>query len=81
MSLSTSSKHFLNISRDSDSTTSQGSPFQHLITLSEKFFLTSPEAIPSSPITSYTGEDLHLITTSLQAAAESDKVSPEPPPL
>jgi len=31
----------LNTSRDGDSTTSLGSLFQHLTTLSEKFFLTS----------------------------------------
>ena len=38
------------------------------------------EDIPSSPITSYTGEeaDLHLTTTSLQVVVESGKVSTEP---
>jgi len=59
MSLNTS-KHFLNTSRDGDSTTSLDSLFQHLSTLSEKmYFLTSIlnlpslaklEAIPSSLI-------------------------------
>ena len=51
---------FLNISRDSDSTTSLGSLFQCIITLSENIFFpnTQPEfplaqleAIPSCPIT------------------------------
>jgi len=42
MSLSTTSKCFLNTSRDGDPTIFLGSPFQHLTTLSEnKFFLTS----------------------------------------
>ena len=41
------------------------------------------EAIPSSPIASYVGEeaDPHLSTISLQIVIESDKVSPEPPLL
>ena len=39
MSLSATSTNFLNISRDSDSTTSLGSLFQCLTTLSEKFFV------------------------------------------
>jgi len=43
MSLSVISKHFFNISRDVDDTTSLGSPFQLLTILSEnKFFLTPP---------------------------------------
>ena len=39
------------------------------------------EAIPSSSIASYGGEEAnrHLATTSFQVVAESDKVSPEPP--
>jgi len=42
MALSNTSTHFLDISRDSVSTTSLGSLFQYLITLSEKkFFLIS----------------------------------------
>ena len=43
--------------------------------------LVSLEAIPSSPITSYVGEevDLHLVTTFFQVA-ESDRVSPKSPP-
>ena len=61
MSLSTTSKCFLNTSRDGDSTTPLGSPFQHLTThLENKFFLTSKlnlpsqfEIISSSPISSY----------------------------
>ena len=41
------------------------------------------EAIPSSPITSYLGEeaDPHLITTFLQVFVEMDKVTTEPPLL
>ena len=41
------------------------------------------EAIPSSPITSYMGEeaDPQLTTTSLQVVTESNKVSSEPPLL
>ena len=37
------------------------------------------EAIPSSPITSYLGEEAntHLITTFFQIVVESDKVIPE----
>ena len=38
MSLSTTSKHFLNTSREDDSTTSLGRLFQHLTTLTEKEF-------------------------------------------
>ena len=40
------------------------------------------EAFPSSPTAGYMGEeaDSHLATTSLQAVAESNKVTPESPP-
>ena len=38
MSLSATSKHLLNTSRDSDSTIAPGSQFQHLTTLLEKKF-------------------------------------------
>ncbi|KAK4825008.1 hypothetical protein QYF61_022954 [Mycteria americana] len=81
MSLSTSSKRPLNTSRDGDSTTSLGSLFQCLITLSSKPPLAQLEAISSCPITCYLGEetDPHLSTTSFQAVVESDKVSPQPP--
>ena len=79
----------MNTSRVGDSTTSLGSPFQCLTTLSEKVVfpniqpepsLVQLEAIPSSPITSYTREeaDPQLTATSLQAARESNKVSPDP---
>ncbi|KAK4826388.1 hypothetical protein QYF61_008059, partial [Mycteria americana] len=92
MSLSTSSKHLLNTSRDGDSTTSLGSLFQCLITLSvKKNFLISSlnvplvqlEAISFCPITCYLGEetDPHLSTTSFQVVVESNKVSPQPPLL
>ncbi|KAK4829728.1 hypothetical protein QYF61_006189 [Mycteria americana] len=81
MSLSTSSKRPLNTSRDGDSTTSLGSLFQCLITLSSKPPLAQLEAISSCPITCYLGEetDPHLSTTSFQVVVESDEVSPQPP--
>jgi len=77
MSLSTTSKHFLNTCGDSNTTTSLGSPFQHLLSLSEKngFLITNPtsplavpHAIPSSPVSSYMEEeaDTHLAPTSFQ---------------
>ena len=46
-------------------------------------FLVQLEAIPSSPITDYMGEeaDPQLTTTSLWVVIESNKVSPEPPLL
>ena len=47
MSLNTTSKHSLNTSKVGDSTTSPGSPFQCLTTLSEKYyFLTSSLNFP-----------------------------------
>jgi len=50
MSLSTTSKCSLNTTRVSDSTTSLGSPFQCLTTLSEKqYFLTSSLNLPWFP--------------------------------
>ncbi|KAK4829101.1 hypothetical protein QYF61_002052 [Mycteria americana] len=81
MSLSTSSKRPLNTSRDGDSTTSLGSLFQCLITLSSKPPLAQLEAISSCPITCYLGEETnpHLSTTSFQVVVESDEVSPQPP--
>ena len=44
-----------------------------------EYSLAQLEAIPSSPTTSQVEEDtnLHLTTASLQAAVESDEVSPE----
>ena len=51
MSPSTTSKHSLNTSRDGDSTTSLGSPFQCLTTLLEKrLFLILNLNLPSRPI-------------------------------
>ncbi|KAK4811306.1 hypothetical protein QYF61_023358 [Mycteria americana] len=90
MSQSATSTRLLNTSRDGDSTTSLGSLFQCLTTLSvKKFFpnihskplLTQLEAISSHPIASYLGEetDPHLTTTSFQVVVESNKVSPQPP--
>ena len=65
--------------RDSDSTTSLGSPFQCLTTLSEnpnvqpESSLAQLEAITSCPVTSYMGEEAnpHLATTSFQGVVES----------
>ena len=37
------------------------------------------EAIPSSPIASFTGEDPHLTTIPFQGVVESNKALPEPP--
>jgi len=51
MSLSTTSKRFLNTSRDGDSTTPLGSLFQYLTTLSVKFSVTQ---------LSYSGLDLRI---------------------
>ena len=90
MSLNTTSKHSLNTSRVGDSTTSLGSPFQCLTTLSVIFSIAQMEsplvqikAIPFSRITSYMVEEAgpQLTTTSLQVVIESNKVSPEPPIL
>ena len=47
VSLSTTFKCFLSTSRLGDSTTSLGSPFQHLTTLREKIF---PDVQPESPL-------------------------------
>jgi len=90
MSLSTASTRFLNTSRNSDSITFLGSPFQCLITLLlKKFVLISNLNLPwynlkpfSRPISNYLGEEAnpHLSITSLQVGVDSNKVSPEPPP-
>jgi len=77
------STRFLNTSRDGDSTTSLGSLFQCLTTLSVKNFfpniqskppLTQPEAVASRPIASYLGEETNtcLTTTSFQVVVESN---------
>jgi len=92
MPLSTTSKFFLGISRDSNSTSSLNSPSQqpdHFFR--EQFFpniqpeslLAQAEAIPSSSTTSYLGEEAkpHFATVFFQAIVESSKVSPEPPLL
>jgi len=41
------------------------------------------EAVSSRPTASYSGEETntHLTTTTSQAVVESEKVSPQPPPL
>ena len=92
MSLNTMSKCSLNTSSVADSTTNLGSPFQCLTTsfrevvlpnVQPEPFLVQLEAIPSSPITDYMGEeaDPQLTTTSLWVVIESNKISPEPPLL
>ena len=87
MSLSIRFTCFFNTSRDDDSTTSLGSPFQHLITLFPTIQPEPPlvllEAIISIPIVKYMGEQAnpHLTTASFQAVVESDNVSTEPPLL
>ena len=75
MFLSTS-KYFLNTSRDSDSTTSARLLFQ----FQPESPLVQLEAIPSSPVAIYEGEeaDPHFITASFQVVVESYNVSPEP---
>jgi len=78
MSLSTTSKHFLNTSRDGNFSTYLGRPPQHLTTLREEVFpnvqpetpLAQLEAIPSSRIASYMGEEVDS-QSSLQVVAES----------
>jgi len=74
MSLSETSKCFLNASSVSDSATSLGSPFQHLTTLSPiqpESPLAQLEATTTNPITSYVEEaDPHFATTSFQVAVE-----------
>ena len=85
MSLSTTSKCFLNTSRDGDSTTSLGSLGHCLSSLSENFFLISNLNPPwcnlrTFPLILFLEEvNPHLATTSFQAVLESCKLSPEPP--
>ena len=91
MSLSTTSTHRLNTSRDGDSTTSLGSLFQCLTTLLVKFFLLSNLNLPWCNLrpfplvlsTCYLREETnsHLATTFFQVVVESDKVSPQSPLL
>ncbi|KAK4820465.1 LOW QUALITY PROTEIN: hypothetical protein QYF61_027747 [Mycteria americana] len=92
MSRSTTSTHLLNTSRDGDSTTSLGSLCQCLTTLSvQKFFLISSLNLPwcnlrpfplvLSLITWEKRLNTHVATTSFQVVVESNKVSPQPPPL
>ena len=79
---------FLSISRGSDSTTSLGSLFQCLTTLSEKFFLMLNLNLPWRILRPFPlilsqlhGEeaDPYLATNSFQEAVERNKFSPEPP--
>ena len=87
MSLSTTSKQFLNTSKDGDSTTSLGSLFQCLTTLSvKKCFLISNLNLPwhnlrpfpliLSPVRR---DQPHFTVSTFQILEESNKVSPQPP--
>ncbi|KAK4824710.1 LOW QUALITY PROTEIN: hypothetical protein QYF61_017936 [Mycteria americana] len=88
MSLSTSSKRLLNTSRDGDSTTSLGSLFQCLITLSvKKNFLISSLNLPWCNLRPFL-LSYHLLhgrrdrpppLYNLLSVVESNKVSPQPP--
>ncbi|KAK4820995.1 hypothetical protein QYF61_009461 [Mycteria americana] len=75
----------VNSSRDGDSTTSLGSLFQCLITLSvKKFLIISNLNLPwhnltPSPLLLGRRDRPHLSTTSFQVVVESDEVSPQPP--
>jgi len=69
---------FLEHFRVSDSTIALGSPFQHLNTFSENYFLTSN---PNLPWCMGEEADSQLTTTPLQVVIESDKVIPGPPLL
>ena len=87
MSLSTTSKWFLNTFRDGDSTIELGSLFQCLTTLSvKKFFLTSNLNLPwcnlrpFSLVLSPVRRDLPALAVStFQILEESNRVSPQPP--
>ena len=90
MSLSTTSKWFLNTSRDGDSTTSLVSLFQCLTTPSVKEILLKIQpkpplvqlaAIPPHPITCHQREETNptLAISTLQILEESNNVSPQPP--
>ncbi|KAK4833022.1 LOW QUALITY PROTEIN: hypothetical protein QYF61_027404 [Mycteria americana] len=88
MSLSTTSTRLLNTSRDGDSTTSLGSLFQCLITLSvNKFFPVSNLNLPWHNLRPFSlvlllvALEKRLTPTSLQppVVVESNKVSPQPP--
>ena len=86
MSLSTTSKRFLSTSRDGESTTSWGSPFQCLTTLSEKlFFLTTNLNLPCHMkpfrlVLSLVMREKRLTSTSFQVVVESNNFFPESPP-
>ena len=89
MSLSTTSKRFLNTSRDGDSTTSLGSLSQCLTTLSvkkvfpdiqPKLTLVQLQAISPHPVTCHQWEEINpaLAVSTFQILEESKKVSPQP---
>jgi len=92
MALSNTSTHFLDISRDSVSTTSLGSLFQYLITLSEKkFFLISnlnlswhnlsPFPLVLLLLSGKKKANTHPTTALIKGVGESSNVAPEPPLL
>ncbi|KAK4825477.1 LOW QUALITY PROTEIN: hypothetical protein QYF61_027632 [Mycteria americana] len=88
MFLNATPTHPLNTCMDGDSTTSLGSLFQCLTTLSvKKFSLISNLNLPQRNLKPFPlvlwllGEetDPHLSTTSFQVVVETNKVSPQPP--
>ncbi|PKU44635.1 hypothetical protein llap_5071 [Limosa lapponica baueri] len=90
MSLSITSSHLSNTSRDGDSNTSLDSPFQCLITLLvKKFFPISilnlpwhnlrPFPLVPSPVPWEKRLTPPLATPTFQVVTESEKVSPQPP--
>ncbi|KAJ7423414.1 hypothetical protein BTVI_09780 [Pitangus sulphuratus] len=91
MALNATSSVFLSTSRNSESTTSLGSPFQSLITLCEEILpnvqpkppLAQLKLVPSCPTADCLVEetDTHLATPSCQGVVGSEKISPEPPLL
>ncbi|RMC17132.1 hypothetical protein DUI87_05709 [Hirundo rustica rustica] len=71
MAFSAMSRLSLNPSKDSDSTTFLGNPFQYLTTLSMKNFLLMSK-LEANPLVSYLGEEADpTLPFSLQVAAES----------
>lgn len=83
MAPSTTFSLSLNTFGVSDSSTSLGSPFQCLVTLSVKKLplLSNLNTLSLSLCPLVLGEeiDLHLVTPSFQVAVESEEVSSEPP--
>jgi len=87
MSLSTTSKWFLNTCRDGDSTTSLGSLFQCSFckevfpNIQPKLTLAQLKAISPLPVTCHPWEDTNpaLAGSAFQRMGDSNRVSPQPP--